>query len=146
MSAIKLAADFIAPREGNALVAYKDVGQGVWTIGKGHTGPEVVEGLVWTQAQVDWAFQSDLEKKFSSVNRMKHRMLTDGQIAALIAIDFNVPESQLQTSQLLAAVNDCRWLDAAHEWVRWDHAGGREIKGLLIRRLEEAVMFLKASP
>ena len=32
------------------LTAYQDL-KGIWTIGWGHTGPEVVEGLVWTQNQ-----------------------------------------------------------------------------------------------
>jgi lysozyme len=38
--------------EGCRLRAYQD-SRGVWTIGYGHTGPEVHEGLVWTQAQAD---------------------------------------------------------------------------------------------
>ena len=33
---------------------------GVWTIGYGHTGPEVVQGLVWSQEQVDAALKQDL--------------------------------------------------------------------------------------
>jgi hypothetical protein len=33
-----------------------------WTIGIGHIGPEVHEGLVWTQAQVEAQFASDLPK------------------------------------------------------------------------------------
>lgn len=31
-----------------------------WTIGAGHTGPEVHEGLEWTQAQADAALAADL--------------------------------------------------------------------------------------
>lgn len=45
--------------EGCRLVAYQDTG-GVWTIGYGHTGPEVKAGLVWTQADADAALASDL--------------------------------------------------------------------------------------
>jgi len=40
-------------------VAYLDP-VGIWTIGYGHTGPEVVEGLVWTDEQCDEALKRDL--------------------------------------------------------------------------------------
>ncbi len=39
--------------------AFQDSG-GVWTIGYGHTGPDVYEGLVWTQEQCDAALRKDL--------------------------------------------------------------------------------------
>ena len=45
--------------EGLRLTAYKDSG-GVWTIGWGHTGPDVHEGLVWTREQAEEAFQRDI--------------------------------------------------------------------------------------
>ena len=45
--------------EGLRLESYQDSG-GVWTIGYGHTGPEVHEGLVWTQEQAEEALKHDL--------------------------------------------------------------------------------------
>ena len=48
--------------EGCILKSYLDQG-GVWTIGWGHTGDDVSEGLVWTQDQADAAFLSDLHDK-----------------------------------------------------------------------------------
>lgn len=45
--------------EGCRLEAYQDQG-GVWTIGYGHTGPDVHEGLTWTQEQADEAQKKDL--------------------------------------------------------------------------------------
>ncbi len=51
-------AEWTAGWEGDKLVAYQDQG-GVWTIGRGHTGPGIVEGLVWTQAESDAAFAKD---------------------------------------------------------------------------------------
>jgi lysozyme len=48
--------------EGLRLVAYRDSG-GVWTIGWGHTGPEVCEGLVWTREQAVAALECDLKGK-----------------------------------------------------------------------------------
>jgi lysozyme len=44
--------------EGCRLTAYLDT-VGVWTIGYGHTGPEVRKGLKWTQAQAEDALLTD---------------------------------------------------------------------------------------
>lgn len=61
--------DLTRLNEGCRLVAYDDrTGmpippgarpQGTMTIGWGHTGPEVVPGLTWKQAQADAVFESD---------------------------------------------------------------------------------------
>lgn len=48
--------DYTRLCEGCALRAYRD-SEGAWTIGWGHTGPEVVEGLSWDQGQADAAFE-----------------------------------------------------------------------------------------
>jgi lysozyme len=45
--------------EGCRLSAYQDE-NGVWTIGYGHTGSDVVPGLVWTQGQADAQLAADL--------------------------------------------------------------------------------------
>ena len=48
--------------EGLRLKAYPDplTGGAPWTIGYGHTGPDVVPGLVWTQAQAEAALAADI--------------------------------------------------------------------------------------
>jgi len=38
------------------------------------------------------------------------------------------------------------WIAAAHEFVRWDHVGKGEAKGLLHRRLAESLVFVASSP
>lgn len=45
--------------EGCKLSAYKDT-RGIWTIGYGHTGPEVKQGLVWTQAKAELTLIDDV--------------------------------------------------------------------------------------
>jgi len=63
----------------------------------------------------------------------------------LISFVFNLGERALAGSTLLARVNDGRFLDATREFLRFDHAAEVESKGLLIRRLDEASLFLKGS-
>lgn len=47
--------------EGCKLSAYQDT-RGIWTIGYGHTGPEVKQGLVWTQAKAEQTLIDDVER------------------------------------------------------------------------------------
>lgn len=56
--------DEIKAEEGRRLNAYPDpISHGApWTIGYGHTGPEVHEGLVWDQDQCDTALAEDVQK------------------------------------------------------------------------------------
>ena len=54
--------DFVKAREGCSLTAYWDPAGSVWTIGYGSTGPEVVEGTIWTQAQCDASLLAKLTR------------------------------------------------------------------------------------
>jgi lysozyme len=55
--------------EGLRLTAYPDPlsGGDPWTIGYGHTGPEVHRGLRWTQRQAEAALLADIEKHNSQL-------------------------------------------------------------------------------
>ena len=65
-----LAAD-IAREEGCRRAAYPDplTGGAPWTIGVGHTGPEVHEGLVWTNAQIDAQLDLDIARAEAGLDR-----------------------------------------------------------------------------
>ena len=58
--------------EGCRLSAYPDPasGGGPWTIGYGHTGPDVVPGLTITQQQADALLQKDVAHAASAVERL----------------------------------------------------------------------------
>jgi lysozyme len=54
--------------EGQRLDAYQDT-VGVWTIGYGHTGPDVREGLVWTMEQAADALAADVQAVSHELDR-----------------------------------------------------------------------------
>lgn len=54
--------------EGLRLTAYRD-GGGVWTIGYGHTGADVHEGLGWTATQALAALAADIERTEDELDR-----------------------------------------------------------------------------
>lgn len=57
--------------EGLRLTAYPDPlsGGAPWTIGYGHTGPEVHQGLKWTKAQAEAALAADVAKAETGVEK-----------------------------------------------------------------------------
>lgn len=144
MSAIDLAAAFVREHEGCRLTAYQD-GGGRWTVGWGHTGPEVHAGLIWTQEQADDELETDLAATSTAVSALVHTYLSDQQRAALYSLAFNLGIAALHGTQILIAVNSGEWLTAGRRFLDFDHDNGSEVKGLLIRRLEEAALFLKGS-
>jgi lysozyme len=84
---------FLDKAEARRARAYQD-GKGVWTIGVGHTGPEVHAGLVWPDALIDQARDADALKAAGLIERRVGaavvQALTDHQYAALISFVFNL--------------------------------------------------------
>jgi lysozyme len=143
----------IEDSEGCVLKAYKDQ-VGVWTIGWGHTGPEVVEGLVWTQAQADEQFLKDVAIREQAVRAMVpnsvsnphyygvRRAVSENEVGALTSLVFNVGAKAVYHSELLALFHAGDTFGAAKLFLRWDHAGGEKSAGLLLRRFKEGALFL----
>jgi lysozyme len=138
----QIALDFIKKHEGCELVAYRDSG-GTWTCGWGSTGPDVKDGVVWTQDQADARLANDVSKCEVSVVKLLNKRLSDKALAALDSFVYNLGSGALASSHLLQCVNNGDYLGAAKAFLSWSHIGQMEVKGLLIRRLEEATLFLK---
>lgn len=125
------------------LVAYPDpaTGGAPWTIGWGHTGPEVKKGLRWTQEQADRTFEADLSKFERGVESLVAVTLTQGQFDALVSFSYNVGFANLRSSTLLKMVNSGDMRGAKLQFTRWNKAAGKVMKGLRRRRAAEAELF-----
>ena len=110
-------AKLLIEREGTKLKAYKD-SVGVWTIGVGHTGPEVVATLRWTQAQADEAFAKDVQWAVDTVNKTG-RPLEQFQFDALVSFTFNVGASAYLGSTLRKKLLNGQIGVAAEQFDRW---------------------------
>jgi lysozyme len=75
--------------EGCRLTSYPDQA-GIWTIGYGHTGPEVVPGLVWTQDHANQVLDEDVERFSSGVAKLVPAALSDNQFSALVVFAYNI--------------------------------------------------------
>jgi GH24 family phage-related lysozyme (muramidase) len=123
--------------------AYPDPGTGgdPWTIGWGSTGPDVVPGLVWTQAQCDERFLKDLDRFVGGVLRaIGDAPTTQAQFDALVSFHYNTGAIAKATLTKKHVAGD--HAGAAAEFGRWINAGGRKLAGLARRRSEEAALYL----
>lgn len=129
--------------EGCRLTAYQDQ-VGVWTIGYGHTGFDVHEGMTITQAQAEAYLRADIEAA-AAVNRLVTIAITQDAFESLVDFTFNLGVGALMHSTLLRKLNAGDFAGAAAEFEKWDHAGGQVVAGLLRRRLAEEALFKKGA-
>lgn len=121
--------------EGCKLVAYLD-SNGIPTIGYGHT-LGVALGDTCTQAQAEQWLYEDIAWAVSVVNHNVKVQLTQGEFDALVDFVFNVGAGNFGGSTLLRLLNQGDFAGAAEEFEKWHHAGGKDVAGLLRRRLAE---------
>lgn len=126
--------------EGCRLQSYQD-SAGVWTIGWGHTGPEVGPNMTITQAQADAYLAGDLAKFEACVGDMVEVNLTPNQFAALVSFAYNLGCGALHGSTLLRKVNAEDFAGAQQQFGNWVYAGGQVLEGLVRRRAAEAALF-----
>lgn len=128
--------------EGCVLVAYWDALGKVWTIGRGHTRG-VKKGDVITQAQADAFEEQDEQEVVDGINRdCNWPGLTQHEFNALCDLAFNIGLHALEGSTLWRNTMAGDIAGAAAEFVKWDRADGKEIRGLFLRRLADRDEFL----
>ena len=133
--------DLIKHFEGCKLKAYK-CPAGITSIGYGHTGDDVHDGLVWTQQQADDALQSDLDRFEKGVESLVTVPLKQCQFDALVSFAYNLGLGRLKGSTLLKMLNDGRYEGAADQLLLWVSRGTAYEKGLTLRRKAERSLFL----
>jgi len=110
--------ELLTLREGFKTFAYQDT-RGIWTIGVGHTGPEVVKGLVWTAKQVTDALRADVATAEKAINGGVKVVLTHNQFDALVSFIFNVGVGAFTRSTMLKLLNQGNYTEAAKQFDRW---------------------------
>ena len=132
--------NLIKESEGLCLTAYK-CSAGKWTIGYGSTR-DVVPGMKINRAQAEWRLRQDVNEAERDVTRLVKVPLTQGMYDALVSFAFNFGYFKLAKSTLLAKLNEGDRHGAAQEFMRWVHAGGEVLPGLVTRRKAEHDLFL----
>lgn len=127
--------------EGCKLSSYKDP-NGVWTIGWGHIGPEVVEDLTWTQSQADTVLVSDMDLHYTQLIEVSPSLLRSSaqRQAALADFVYNLGIGTYMHSTLRGAVDRMDWDQVKGQLALWVHAGGKVENGLVRRRNQEIIL------
>ena len=128
--------NYIKRAEGCKLTAYQD-SVGVWTIGYGHTA-DVKRGDRITQQQADDFLRSDLSR-FEAIAARTPGVRTQGQFDAVTDFCYNCGPGNFQNSTLRKYITTGRkdW-EIQKEFLKWTKAGGKELGGLVSRRVWEA--------
>ena len=136
--------DFIKSFETLQLKAYKAVQtEQHYTIGYGHYGPDVTQGMEITEAEAERMLAEDLSDTERAVsNATAGWNLKQCQFDALVSLAFNVGVNAFQNSTLLKLVKQgASEYAIRNEFGRWCHSGGMVLKGLQRRRQAEADMY-----
>jgi GH24 family phage-related lysozyme (muramidase) len=125
--------------EGCRLNAYKPVPtEQYWTIGYGHYGPDVAQGMVITQAQAEIMLGVDLKKYESAVEKYVQFPMSQNQNDALVSFAYNCGVGNLKK-----LVNGRNAAQVAEAMLMYNKAGGKVLNGLTKRRQAERDLFLK---
>lgn len=125
------------------LEAYPDpaTGGAPWTIGWGHTGADVYPGLEITQEKADELFAKDLEKFEVGVRKVVQGGTTQSKFDAMVCFAYNLGLGNFNGSTLLKKHNAGDYKGAADEFIRWNKANGKPMKGLSRRRQAESGVY-----
>lgn len=118
---------------------------GVLTIGYGHTGEDVKDGMIITESEAEDFLKEDISEAEDVVSRYVKRTITQNQFDALVSFIFNLGEGNFKKSTLLRKVNrDPNDKSIGDEFSKWVFAGGRRLIGLVNRRLAECRLYFKS--
>lgn len=124
--------------EGIRLTAYKALPtEEYYTIGIGHYGPDVHEGMTISEARAEELFKSDVKKFEDAVTKLNLK-LNQGQFDALVSFAYNCGAGNLRkltSGRSLSQIADALPL--------YNKAGGKVLTGLTRRRQAERELFLR---
>lgn len=143
-----MALDTIQQFEGLKLKAYKD-SVGIWTVGFGNifnldTGNPIKEGDEISLETAERWLKIEVDNLQAKMRKVITVPLNDNQWTALTSLAYNIGFGAFKRSTLLRLLNaGASKEEVAKQILRWNKAGGKEIKGLTNRRKAESNLFLK---
>lgn len=135
--------EFIQSFEGCSLKAYKALAtEKYWTIGWGHYGPDITQGMTITQQQADDMFKNDLAPYCRAVDQSVTYPKTQNQFDAMVSLCYNIGTGGFRGSSVCSDLNKGKVQLAGDDFLKWTKSGGVVIPGLVRRRNAERLIFL----
>ena len=133
-------AAFIARFEGFRAVPYR-CPAGKLTIGYGHAIQPGEQFSSLTPDEALTLLQQDATREAAPLGRALTVDLLPHEADALISLAFNCGGRTIARSTLVRLLNAGEAQEAAHQFGKWNKAGGRESRGLTLRRAAEQRLF-----
>lgn len=138
--------DLIRKHESQVGVVYKDP-VGHLTAGIGHKLTPAEKkvyrrGQPVPEQQIQGWFTQNIQEAENAILEMVSRPLNRNQFDALVSLVYNIGRGNFAKSQLRRDLNAGNYQAAAKSFGTWRKAGGRVLRGLEIRRKEEAELFM----
>ena len=130
---------FIQYHEGLSLKAYK-CGGGFWTIGYGHKMKEGDASDISIHRAKELLLNDIMIIKKPALNMIKV-ILNENQIDSIISFVYNVGLAAFERSTLRQKINYGDHFAVKTEFLKWIYSKGILLKGLFIRRTNEANLF-----
>lgn len=144
-SAFVLSAAGLTTLQGHEAVVqkvYRDT-TGTPTVCMGHTGNDLpAVGTLVSKEMCDRLTRQDVLKYSRDVQQLVKVPITQEQFDALVDFDLNVGRGNFSRSTLLKKINAGQCIPAASEFAKWQTSKGVVLRGLVVRRHDEAVAWL----
>jgi lysozyme len=143
----KEALDLIKKWEGFRATAYKDA-VGIWTIGYGTTanagvGIDPKAGMNISESQAESYLRAAVTKFGDSIRSKMTMQPNENEFGAMVSLAYNIGPGAFGKSSVLRLFNEDHKKEAADAFLLWNKAGGKVLRGLTNRRIEERALFLK---
>jgi lysozyme len=125
----------LAVHEGYREEAYQDI-VGVWTIGFGTT-KNVQSGQKVDPVKALQRALSDSQQFEGALKECVHVPLHQHEYDAFISLAYNIGSGAFCRSTLVRKLNAGDYEGACSEILRWNKAGGKVVRGLVVRREAE---------
>ena len=125
----------LAVHEGYREEAYQDI-VGVWTIGFGTT-KDVQPGQKLDPVKALQRALTDSQKFEGALKECVHVPLHQHEYDAFISLAYNIGAGAFCRSTLVRKLNAGDYEGACAEILRWNKAGGKVVRGLVVRREAE---------
>lgn len=134
--------DFIINEEGERLEAYI-CPAGILTIGVGHTGKDVIPGMIITKERSRELLRNDLKHFEDTVRTFVEVPLKQYEYDSLVSFAFNIGAEAFRKSTLLKKINSLApIIEIEIEFRKWIRGGGKVLP-VLQRRREREIRFFK---
>ena len=133
---------FIINEEGGIRLKAYRCQAGVWTIGVGHTGKDVKEGMEITEEKAIELLKLDLRRFENVVNKSIKYPIEQHKFDALVSLAFNIGCAAFSNSTVVKKINmGAKMCEVEEAWKMWRKGGGKVLPILVRRREREIKMY-----